>query len=131
MKRDQMNPGPDDFRDQDSSAELFGGDTMHYVSRTTLAAAAISLGSLSAAFAADLGPRPAYKAMPAATVYDWTGLYIGAHAGWAGADRTFERTFFGDVTAAPGFAQHPDGFVGGGQIGFNRVVESGIQFHEL
>ncbi len=97
---------------------------MYHLSRTTLAAAAISLGSLSAAFAADLGPRPAYKAMPIATVYDWTGLYIGAHAGWAGADRSFERTFVGNgvvsLVVNPGFSQHPNGFAGGGQIGFNR-----------
>ncbi|MBR1152234.1 outer membrane protein [Bradyrhizobium sp. JYMT SZCCT0428] len=97
---------------------------MYHLSRTTLAAAAISLGSLSAAFAADLGPRPAYKAMPIATVYDWTGMYIGAHAGWAGADRTFERTFVGNAVVSlvinPGFSQHPNGFAGGGQIGFNR-----------
>ncbi|CAN7448312.1 outer membrane beta-barrel protein [Bradyrhizobium sp. LjRoot220] len=96
----------------------------NHLSRTTLAAAAISLGGLSGAFAADLGPRPAYKAMPIASLYDWTGMYVGGHLGWAGADRTFERTFVGNgiITRVsnPGFSQHPNGFAGGGQIGFNR-----------
>ncbi|MBR1213763.1 outer membrane beta-barrel protein [Bradyrhizobium sp. JYMT SZCCT0180] len=119
MKQELVNPDLT-IQDQDSSAELFGGDIMYHLSRTTLAAAAISWGSIATAFAADLGPHPAYKAMPVATVYDWTGLYIGAHAGWAGADRTFERTFIGGETINPGFSQHPNGFAGGGQIGFNR-----------
>ena len=97
---------------------------MHHSLRTGFAAAALSLGSLSAAFAADLGPRPAYKAMPIATVYDWTGLYVGGHIGWAGADRSFEPTFISNgvitLVVNPGFSQHPSGFAGGGQIGFNR-----------
>ncbi|MET3840783.1 outer membrane beta-barrel protein [Bradyrhizobium sp. OAE829] len=115
--------GPDDSG-PGLISRIVQGNIMHHLSRTTFAAAAISLGSLSAAFAADLGPRPAYKAMPIATIYDWTGLYIGAHAGWAGADRSFERTFVGNgvvtLVVNPGFSQHPNGFAGGGQIGFNR-----------
>ncbi|MBR1191711.1 hypothetical protein [Bradyrhizobium sp. AUGA SZCCT0160] len=122
--------GLDEIRPDESGSDDSGikthpqncsGATMYHLSRTTFAAAAISLGSLSAAFAADLGPRPAYKAMPVATVYDWTGLYVGAHAGWAGADRSFERTFIGNgvvtVVINPGFSQHPSGFAGGGQGG--------------
>lgn len=97
---------------------------MYHLLRTVSSAATISLGGLGAAFAADLGPRAAYKAMPIATVYDWTGLYVGAHVGWAGAERSFERTFVSNGVVAlvinPGFSQHANGFAGGGQIGFNR-----------
>lgn len=119
MKQELVNPDPT-IQDQDSSAELFGGDIMHHLSRTTLAAAAISWGSIAAAFAADLGSRPAYKAMPIATVYDWTGLYIGGHVGWASADRTFEPTNILGVIVNPGFRQNSNGFLGGGQVGFNQ-----------
>jgi outer membrane immunogenic protein len=63
-------------------------------------------GFATAASAADMGRRPVYKAEPApmAHVYNWTGLYIGAHGGWA----------WGDV----GGLDVDGGFIGG-QIGFN------------
>lgn len=66
-----------------------------------------------AALAADLPVRPVYKAPAQIVAYNWTGVYVGAHAGWAwsklkGADE------FGD----PGSGSM-DGFIGGGQIGAN------------
>jgi outer membrane immunogenic protein len=62
-------------------------------------------GFATAASAADMG-RPVYKAAPApmAEVYNWTGLYIGAHGGYG----------WGDV----GGLDVDGGFIGG-QIGFN------------
>jgi outer membrane immunogenic protein len=67
----------------------------------TLGAALLGLGLATAANAADL-PRkaPAYV-QPVG--YNWTGFYIGANAGYGWTDG------FGDT----------DGFVGGGQIGYN------------
>ena len=65
--------------------------------------------------ATGVGPSLAYKA-PVATAYDWTGLYVGWHAGWAGAERNFLATYFavaGNVVTPP-FKQNPNGFVGGG-----------------
>ena len=44
--------------------------------------ALVAAGSASAA---DLGPRPAYKAAPMVApvpVFSWTGCFIGAHGGW-------------------------------------------------
>src|SRR5205807_7006134 len=44
--------------------------------------ALVAAGSASAA---DLGPRPAYKAAPMVApvpVFSWTGCYVGAHGGW-------------------------------------------------
>jgi outer membrane immunogenic protein len=85
---------------------------------------AVALGVLSvssaAAIAADLSlpPRPYAPYAPAyyhpAVVYEWTGFYIGGSAGGG----------FGlggiDTTAVPiTFDIHPDGFIGGGQIGYN------------
>lgn len=60
--------------------------------------AALVLGA--PANAADVPVKgPYYKAAPA--VFDWTGFYIGAHAGWG-------RESGGE-----------SGFIGGGQIGYN------------
>lgn len=68
------------------------------------------------AMAADL-PRktapvaPAFTAVP---IFTWTGFYVGAHAGYAfGTTRS---------TGAGGF-NDPDGFIGGGQIGYNYQID--------
>jgi outer membrane immunogenic protein len=79
------------------------------------------------AFAADM----AVKAPPPAPapVYNWTGWYVGVNAGASfGRAKTdfngapiFWGTTFGPLS--PGFAysdtESPDGFMGGGQIGYN------------
>ncbi|MBR1271188.1 porin family protein [Bradyrhizobium sp. AUGA SZCCT0222] len=87
---------------------------MNHLSRTTLAAAAISLGSLSAGFAADLGPRPAAAIAPA--LYDWSGVYIGMHAGYGGGMKDWTGVLGADLTAK--------GFLAGGQIGINKQIGS-------
>jgi outer membrane immunogenic protein len=68
----------------------------------------------SSAFAADLPVKA--PPMPAPVLYSWSGLYIGGHVGggWsdnAWADPTVGFAGIGDVDG--------DGFLGGGQIGFN------------
>lgn len=96
----------------------------------TVAAAAL-LG-MSAAGAADLGARPYTKA-PAyvAPIYNWTGFYVGVNAGYGFSDRN-DITTEGQVpanaaTVAAGL-RNPlvsisrDGFVGGGQFGYNWQV---------
>lgn len=56
--------------------------------RTTFAAAAVLLlAATAASSAADIG-RAYAKAAPAATVHDWTGFYIGGHAGWGWSNWT-------------------------------------------
>jgi outer membrane immunogenic protein len=72
----------------------------------------------TAASAADLRARPAYKAEPVAYVpyYNWTGFYIGAHIGGAWADKQWTDP------AGPPFnmgSHSADGLIGGAQIGFN------------
>jgi opacity protein-like surface antigen len=58
--------------------------------------------------------QPVVAAAPA--VWNWTGFYVGAHAGFAFASTNFSDPFgtsvFGDTVRSPGF-------LGGGQIGFN------------
>jgi outer membrane immunogenic protein len=70
---------------------------------TAFGAALIGLGVATAASAADL-PRKA-PAYVAPVGYNWTGFYLGVNAGygWTSSD------FGGDA----------NGFVGGGQIGYN------------
>ncbi len=93
------------------------------------------------ASAADL-PRkaPAYvPPAPPPVVYSWTGFYLGLNAGWGwgnnnGVDNTVVSTFcnpivngcggnsFSNAAAAavPGTLDlNPNGFIGGGQIGYN------------
>jgi len=75
---------------------------------------AVSILCASIANATDLPARaPVYKA-PAPAYYDWTGFYAGVHAGYGfGEDKVFEGT-----NAISGKIK-PDGWLGGGQIGYN------------
>jgi outer membrane immunogenic protein len=87
----------------------------------TLRALALGMGAavllVSTAMAADLRggpPRGSLKEAPPPPLplYSWSGLYIGVHAGygWSDLDWTEGGTTVGDSG---------DGWVGGGQIGYN------------
>lgn len=98
-----------------------------------LGAAVIPLLSF-AAFAADLpttkGP-PAF-APPPPPAFSWTGVYVGLNAGWASIydhGDPFCVTPGGvlngtgcDTTNVPGAQINANGFLGGGQIGYNWQV---------
>jgi len=84
---------------------------------TGVALAALACGP---ALAADLPARramPVKAPEPVATYYNWSGLYIGAHAGGGFGEKCF--TFAGNSDGC----HDNDGFLAGGQIGFN--VQSG------
>ena len=76
----------------------------------------------SCALAADLGPynpppryEPVYEPVRDHG-YNWQGLYLGANAGYGwGSDNA--STFVGPTTASGSVS--PDGWLGGGQIGYN------------
>jgi len=79
-----------------------------------LVASAALIALAGTAAAADLPPRPAYKAAPLvpAPVYNWTGCYVGGNVGaaWGRAEVTNVSNF------ATGSGTN-SGFAGGGQIG--------------
>lgn len=90
-------------------------------------AAVSTIAVAQTAFAADL----AVKARPfAPAVYNWTGFYVGGHAGYSWMDSTDTVSPADAVTArgwlfpgeigSPGI--NPAGFIGGGQIGYNWQV---------
>jgi outer membrane immunogenic protein len=89
--------------------------------KIALAVAALAMGSMSAS-AADLAARPYTKAPPAVVAaYNWSGFYVGLHAGYASSDPRFDFVTNGHYNNAPGdsFGFGVDGFMGGGHAGYN------------
>jgi outer membrane immunogenic protein len=86
------------------------------------------------AFAADMAPRMYTKAAPVvAPIYNWSGFYAGIHAGYTFGERTNVDTTgilggnIANVAAgarAPSVGVDRDGFIGGGQIGWNWQANS-------
>jgi outer membrane immunogenic protein len=82
----------------------------------------VAVGAAAPASAADL-PAKVYTKAPAvvATVYDWSGFYIGANAGGGWTRDCWNVVNFGGVPISPAFGEgcHDDsGAVAGGQIGY-------------
>lgn len=91
-------------------------------------AVAAALVLSGAAHAADLRPITKAPALaPAKPIYNWTGFYIGGHAGAAWADHKFH-----DVVGAIDVAEfRAQGYLGGGQIGYNWQTGSWVFGAEL
>lgn len=98
-----------------------------------LAATALATFGASAASAADLPyraapPAPVFSAVP---VFTWTGFYVGVNAGYGWQDNN-ENSVFVPAGTIPGTGagtivfgdDNGDGFVGGGQIGYNYQIGS-------
>jgi outer membrane immunogenic protein len=91
---------------------------------TLLLAGASLLTGGPQTLAADL-PVKARPAPAPAPVWSWTGFYIGAHVGGAWGTIESELTGFGGPGPGPGGFGFPlasgtiNGFLGGGQIGYN------------
>jgi outer membrane immunogenic protein len=81
--------------------------------------ALVALGA--SASAADLAPRYAKAPMMVDPAYNWTGFYVGLHAGAASTDgdlttQVTDGFFFNDQITN---TFRKTGFIGGGQIGYN------------
>jgi outer membrane immunogenic protein len=90
--------------------------------------AALSLLATSA-LAADLAPKPYVKAPPvAATVYGWTGFYIGGNVGYSWGRARNSETISNFRTGAALFtdtsSNDVNGVIGGGQIGYNWQAQN-------
>src|SRR5262245_5335982 len=110
---------------------------MRRLAAALLASSAIAVVAGGTALAADLPPRPAYKAPPPVVApYSWTGFYIGAHFGGAWSRKewkepsTFGTSPFNDFCVFDGFgclalrsnqagSHNGQGPLAGGQIGYN------------
>ena len=94
--------------------------------------AAIASALSVSAYAADL-PMKAIAAPDA--VWNWTGFYLGAHAGagWGTTETTLTSVSAPGVPAVPfnfPVAQNSrSGFLGGGQAGYNYPVGRGRVRH--
>jgi outer membrane immunogenic protein len=88
----------------------------------TLAAFGLTVGISGAAFAADLAPKPVYKAPPPAPPpFSWTGFYIGGNAGGVWTHGSVTDTLTGDSLIG-----NNAGFIGGGQLGYNWQISNWV-----
>jgi outer membrane immunogenic protein len=99
-----------------------------------MALAAIIAGPAAAADMAVRAPAPAYKAPPPIVVYNWSGFYVGGHAGYAWMDSTDQIVGFDAASAAflannqvtTSIPLRPKGVIGGAQAGFNWQAPGSI-----
>ena len=97
--------------------------------RIAVAAAFLAAAAQSAS-AADLPSRAAPRPIPVAPAFTWTGFYAGVNAGYAFSDSKSSRYigapgYLGLVAAGAvpaGYSFDTDGFVIGGQLGYNYQV---------
>jgi outer membrane immunogenic protein len=93
----------------------------------TIAAVIAAFGFVSSANAADMPVKaPVYKAPMMAPLYNWTGFYIGLNAGysWGRQDNDLVATATGTTIFSN--SDHLNGFIGGGQIGYNWQVNQWV-----
>ena len=80
-----------------------------------LISASLGFGLQQTALAADMPVKaPVHKAPMVAPVYDWSGLYVGAHIGGAWSNSTLTSNTIGTSWDTGG-----TGFIGGLQAGYN------------
>ncbi len=95
-----------------------------------LAASALGLGFAQVASAADLARKAPVAAPMVAPVYNWTGFYVGVHAGWGWNQNDGATTFLPSAAAfgaAPfSFSNDNDGGMLGAQIGVNYQVSNWV-----
>ena len=90
-----------------------------------------AIGGLSALLcstlvhAADLAPQAVEPVAPAYTPYDWSGPYIGVHAGygWGREDDNQSRLFTNIPARVAADKFDMNGFVGGAHAGYNYQID--------
>ncbi len=102
---------------------------MRRILLSALAAASFGVAGIESSSAADMGLPLKAAAPVAAPVFSWTGFYIGGNvgAGWGTTETTADVGTFVTPLIAPGSlafslpvsSQTVNGFLGGGQLGYN------------
>src|SRR5580700_8338925 len=92
-------------------------------------AGAVFCALVAPAVAADM---PIAAPVPAPVGYDWTGLYVGAHAGWEYAETQGSTILLGlgDNLTGP-TDQKMHGWLGGAQLGYNHQFQRVVLGLEL
>jgi len=83
-----------------------------------LVASAGLLGGVGMANAADMS-RPVYKAPMVAPAFSWTGLYVGAVAGYAWGEADIAHNGILGLAGLSTMRTKPDGWLAGGTVGYN------------
>ena len=89
-----------------------GATMANFPARIGLATSILIAFSGGVACAADL-PVKAVPMMPPSVVYNWSGIYIGVHAGYGKGMKQWR---------GPSFDYDVQGFLAGGQIGLNQQI---------
>jgi outer membrane immunogenic protein len=88
--------------------------------RAVLAGLGVLALAAQPTLAADIPVRMPVKApVMAPVVYNWTGFYIGAHAGYAWARTRTTDTLGYNTIPGDTWTYKSNGFIGGGQLGYN------------
>lgn len=99
-----------------------------------------ALLSTTSVYAADLAMKPVEPEAPVVTPYDWTGPYLGLHAGygWGSEKDDQSRLFPVRQPQVPGDNFDINGFIGGAHLGYNYQInqfvlgaEADIDFADL
>jgi outer membrane immunogenic protein len=112
---------------------IMGRVSFASLTSTSVVATVFAATPLVAVHAADLGPMVT-KAPPAPVCFNWTGFYAGVNLGGSWGHQS-DQVFDGNMPPPPpppppptptvptilggGVTDHPDGVIGGGQIGYN------------
>ncbi len=107
--------------------------------------AALGFAIATSASAADLPSKTVPTFVAPKPVFTWTGAFVGLNAGYAFGDGRAQTTgtpafltLVGPGIVPNGLDTKPDGFIGGGQVGYNLQfgalvagVEADLQFADL
>ena len=80
------------------------------------------IGLTAVASAADLPSRSAPAPAPLAIPYSWSGFYVGVNAGYGFSDDAHRPSCAPACAPTPSLNTESDGFIGGGQVGYNQQI---------
>jgi outer membrane immunogenic protein len=91
------------------------------MNKTRLSLTALAIAISAPAYAADLGRSVIRGPAPPAPYIDWTGFYLGGHAGfgWGNADYRFNSAGRYNFFAGDSVSHSMTGALAGGHIGYN------------